>query len=251
MTNFNQHVSFIWSIAEILRGNYKQSEYGKVVLPFTVLRRLDCVLEPTKQAVLDKAAKLPENIDATMAEVMLNQASGQSFHNTSLYTFQKLLDDPENIAANLNNIINNFSDDAREIFVDKFELPLQIARLDKDNLLYMVVQKFAQADLHPDQVDNTAMGYIFEELIRRFSEQSNETAGEHFTPREVIQLMVNLLFQEDGDALTQKGVIRKLYDPASGTGGMLSVAENYLKKLNPDAHLEVYGQELNDESFGI
>ena len=251
MTNFSGHVSFIWSIAEILRGNYKQSEYGKVVLPFTVLRRLDCVLEATKDAVLAKADSLPAGIDSAMAEVMLNQASGHNFHNTSRYTFAKLLDDPENIAANLNNIINSFSEDAREIFVDKFELPIQIARLDKDNLLYLVVQKFAQADLHPDAVDNTSMGYIFEELIRRFSEQSNETAGEHFTPREVIRLMVNLLFAEDSDALTKKGVIRKLYDPACGTGGMLSEAEKYLKELNAHSHLEVYGQELNGESFGI
>ena len=251
MTNFSGHVSFIWSIAEILRGNYKQSEYGKVVLPFTVLRRLDCVLEATKDAVLAKADSLPAGIDSAMAEVMLNQASGHNFHNTSRYTFAKLLDDPENIAANLNNIINSFSEDAREIFVEKFELPIQIARLDKDNLLYLVVQKFAQADLHPDAVDNTTMGYIFEELIRRFSEQSNETAGEHFTPREVIRLMVNLLLAEDSDALTKKGVIRKLYDPACGTGGMLSEAEKYLKELNAHAHLEVYGQELNGESFGI
>ncbi|ASP39598.1 restriction endonuclease subunit M [Bacterioplanes sanyensis] len=251
MNNFSEHVSFIWSIAEILRGNYKQSEYGKVVLPFTVLRRLDCVLEESKQAVLDKAASLPKNIDSAMAEIMLNNASGHNFHNTSKFTFAKLLDDPANIAANLNNIINNFSEDAREIFVDRFELPLQIARLDRDNLLYLVVQKFAQTDLHPDTVDNTTMGYIFEELIRRFSEQSNETAGEHFTPREVIRLMVNLLFAEDSEALTKKSVIRKLYDPACGTGGMLSEAEKYLKELNKHAHLEVYGQELNGESFGI
>ena len=244
-------VGFIWSIAEILRGNYKQSEYGKVILPFTVLRRLDCVLEPTKQAVLEKAASLPGNIDTAMAEIMLCQVSNHSFYSTSKFTFQMLLDEPENIAFNLNDIINNFSDDAREIFVDKFELPIQIARLEKDNLLYLVVQKFAQANLHPDILDNTSMGYLFEELIRRFSEQSNETAGEHFTPREVIKLMVNLLFQEDQDALIQKGVIRKLYDPACGTGGMLSVAEQYLKELNPNAHLEVYGQELNSESFGI
>ena len=251
MNNFSGHVSFIWSIAEILRGNYRQSEYGKVVLPFTVLRRLDCVLEASKSAVLEKADSLPAGIDSAMAEVILNQASGHNFHNTSRYTFAKLLDDPENIAANLNNIINSFSEDAREIFVDKFDLPIQIARLDKDNLLYLVVQKFAQADLHPDAVDNTTMGYIFEELIRRFSEQSNETAGEHFTPREVIRLMVNLLFAEDSDALTKKGVIRKLYDPACGTGGMLSEAEKYLKELNAHSHLEVYGQELNSESFGI
>lgn len=249
MKNFNESISFIWSIAEILRGSFKQSEYGRVVLPFTVLRRLDCVLEPTKDAVQEQLKTLPGSIDDTMKETMLNMASGHSFHNTSPFTFEKLLDDPDNIAANLNSFINNFSSDAREIFIERFKLPEQIVRLDKDNLLYMVVSQFAQTDLHPDRVSNIQMGYIFEELIRRFSEQSNETAGEHFTPREVIKLMVNLLFQEDSDAFTQKGVIRKLYDPASGTGGMLSVAEEYLRELNPDAHLEVYGQELNDESF--
>jgi len=249
MTNFGEHVSFIWSIAEILRGNYKQSEYGKVVLPFTVLRRLDCVLEPSKDKVLEQLKTLPDSVDHEMRETMLNMAAGQNFHNTSPYTFEKLLDDPDNIAANLNNLINGFSDDAREIFIERFKLPEQVARLDKDNLLYMVVSRFAQADLHPDTVSNIQMGSIFEELIRRFSEQSNETAGEHFTPREVIRLMVNLLFQEDTGALTKKGTIRKLYDPACGTGGMLSVAEEYLRELNPDAHLEVYGQELNDESY--
>ncbi len=251
MTNFGEHVSFIWSIAEILRGNYKQSEYGKVVLPFTVLRRLDCVLEPTKDKVLEQLKTLPKSVDHEMRETMLNMAAGQNFHNISPFTFEKLLDDPDNIAANLNNLINGFSDDAREIFIERFKLPEQIARLDKDNLLYMVVGRFAQADLHPDKVSNLQMGYIFEELIRRFSEQSNETAGEHFTPREVIRLMVNLLFQEDADALTKKGAIRKLYDPACGTGGMLSVAEEYLRELNPDAHLEVYGQELNDETYAV
>ncbi|MBU1674720.1 type I restriction-modification system subunit M, partial [bacterium] len=250
MTNFSEYVSFIWSIAEILRGSYKQSEYGKVVLPFTVLRRLDCVLAPTRDAVLKQLKNLPKNVDDTMRETMLNMSSGHSFHNTSKFTFEKLLDDPDNIAANLSNVINGFSDDAREIFIDRFKFTDQITRLDKDNLLYMVVQKFAQADLHPDQVSNLQMGYIFEELIRRFSEQSNETAGEHFTPREVIRLMVNLLFLEDADVLTKKGIIRTLYDPACGTGGMLSVAEDYLRELNPDAKLVVYGQELNDESFG-
>ncbi|MCF6210967.1 MAG: type I restriction-modification system subunit M [Gammaproteobacteria bacterium] len=249
MTNFGEHVGFIWSIAEILRGNYKQSEYGKVVLPFTVLRRLDCVLEPTKDKVLAQLGNLPGSVDHEMRETMLNMAAGHSFHNTSPFTFEKLLDDPDNIAANLNNLINGFSDDAREIFIERFKLPEQVARLDKDNLLYMVVSRFAQADLHPDKVSNIQMGGIFEELIRRFSEQSNETAGEHFTPREVIRLMVNLLFHEDTEALTKKGTIRKLYDPACGTGGMLSVAEEYLRELNPDAHLEVYGQELNDESY--
>ncbi|BDZ74379.1 DNA methyltransferase [Methylophaga marina] len=208
-------------------------------------------MEATKDDVLAKQASLPENIDHTMRETMLNMAAKQNFHNTSSYTFKKLLDDPDNIAANLNLFINSFSDDAREIFIDRFKLPEQITRLDKDNLLYLVVSKFAQADLHPEAVSNLQMGYMFEELIRRFSEQSNETAGEHFTPREVIRLMVDLLFYEDADVLSKRGVIRKLYDPACGTGGMLSIAEEYLRELNPDAHLEVYGQELNDESYGI
>ena len=253
MTNssgdFGGHIGFIWSIAELLRGNYKQSEYGKVVLPFTVLRRLDCVLVPTKDAVQAQLENLPENIDETMRETMLNMASGNNFHNTSPFTFEKLLDDPDNIAANLNNMINGFSYDARDIFIDRFNLPEQVERLDRDNLLYLIVSRFAQADLHPDRVSNLQMGYIFEELIRRFSEQSNETAGEHFTPREVIRLMVNLLFLEDEAALTQRGIIRKLYDPACGTGGMLSIAEDYLRELNPEARLIVYGQELNDESY--
>ncbi|EEF79447.1 type I restriction-modification system subunit M [Methylophaga thiooxydans] len=251
MENFSTSVSFIWSIADILRGNFKQSEYGRVILPFTVLRRLDCVLEASKGDVLNKLKSLSDNVDHTMRETMLNMAAGQNFHNTSPYTFQKLLDDPDNIAANLSHFINGFSDDAREIFIDRFKLPEQITRLDKDNLLYLVVSKFAQADLHPDAVSNLQMGYMFEELIRRFSEQSNETAGEHFTPREVIRLMVDLLFYEDADVLTKPGIIRKLFDPACGTGGMLSIAEDYLRELNPDAHLEVYGQELNDESYGI
>ena len=247
--DFGEHIGFIWSIAELLRGDYKQSEYGKVVLPFTVLRRLDCVLVPTKDAVQAQLETLPENIDDTMRETMLNMASGNNFHNTSPFTFERLLDDPDNIAANLNNMINGFSYDAHDIFIDRFKLPEQIARLDRDNLLYLIVSRFAQAELHPDRVSNLQMGYIFEELIRRFSEQSNETAGEHFTPREVIRLMVNLLFLEDEAALTQRGIIRKLYDPACGTGGMLSIAEEYLKELNPEASLIVYGQELNDESY--
>ncbi len=249
MKNFNESISFIWSIAEILRGSFKQSEYGRVILPFTVLRRLDCVLEPSKAAVMEQIATLPADVDQDMQDTLLNMASGHSFHNTSAFTFDKLLDDPDNIRANLNNFINNFSTDAQEIFIDCFKLPEQITRLDKDNLLYLVVSRFAQTDLHPNQVSNLQMGYIFEELIRRFSEQSNETAGEHFTPREAIRLMVNLIFQEDSEVLTRPGIIRKLYDPACGTGGMLSVAEEYLRELNPDAHLEVYGQELNDESF--
>jgi len=251
MINFGEQVTFIWSIAEILRGNYKQSEYGKVVLPFTVLRRLDCVLAPTKAAVQARAEGLPSGIDDQMRDRMLNMASGHSFYNVSPYTFERLLHDPDNMAANLKHMINGFSADAREIFTERFKLLTEIEPLNKGNLLYLVVKQFAGVNLHPDQVSNLEMGYMFEELIRRFSEQSNETAGEHFTPREVIRLMVGLLFQEDREVLTKRGIIRKLYDPACGTGGMLSVAEEYLRELNPDAHLEVYGQELNDESYAI
>ncbi len=251
MEKFSGKVGFIWSVADLLRGDYKQSEYGRVILPFTVLRRLDCVLEQTKCAVLDRFEKLPVNIDGQMREKMLNMASGQSFHNISRYTLTKLLSDPDNLASNLNHFLNGFSSDARDIFIDYFDFSKQLEKLDKANLLYLIVSKFTEIDLHPDRVGNIEMGYIFEELIRRFSEQSNETAGEHFTPREVIRLMVNLLFNEDNDALTQPGIIRKLYDPACGTGGMLSVAEEYLRELNPDAHLEMFGQELNGESYAI
>ncbi len=262
MNNFQEKVNFIWAVADLLRGDYKQSEYGKVILPLTVLRRLDCVLEPTKSKVLDKAKALPAKADETMRDMMLCQTAGQTFYNLSRFTFQQtaavsakglasLLGDQEQIAANLKNYVAGFSPNAREIFLDKFKFGEQIDRLDEGNLLFLVVGKFTEIDLHPDVVDNHEMGYVFEELIRRFSEQSNETAGEHFTPREVIRLMVNLLFAEDSNLLTKKGVIRTLYDPACGTGGMLSVAENYLRELNPSATLKTYGQELNPESYGI
>jgi len=242
------HASFIWSVADLLRGDYKQSEYGKVILPFTVIRRLDCVLEPTKVAVLAKAAQLSgriENVDPILCAV-----SGEQFYNTSPLTFRRLLDDAENVADNLLTYIGGFSEAARDI-VEKFDFGTQIARLNKAGLLYRVVAKFCEVDLHPNSVSNLEMGYIYEELIRRFSELSNETAGEHFTPREVIRLMVNLLFIEDEDALTKAGIVRTLYDPACGTGGMLSVAEDHLRDLNPEARLAVFGQELNDETYAI
>jgi len=262
MKNFQSKVNFIWSVADLLRGDYKPFEYGKVMLPLTVLRRLDCVLEPTKAKVLERASTLPARADDAMKDMMLGQTAGQSFYNLSRFVFQKtdavsgkgyvsLLGDQEQIAANLKNYVAGFSANAREIFLDKFKVGEQIDRLDDANLLYLVVGKFTEIDLHPDVVDNIEMGYIFEELIRRFSEASNETAGEHFTPREVIRLMVNLLFNEDGEALTKKGIIRTLYDPACGTGGMLSVAENYLRELNEKATLKVFGQELNPESYAI
>ena len=243
------HAAFIWSVADLLRGDYKQSEYGKVILPLTVIRRLDCVLEPTKDAVLEKHRQLGTRIENL--EPVLNVAAGSfGFYNTSPLTFGKLLDDPSNIADSLRLYIGGFSAAAKDV-IDKFDFGVQIDRLAKANLLYRVVSKFVEIDLHPDVVSNIEMGYLYEELIRRFSELSNETAGEHFTPREVIRLMVNLLFIDDAEILTKPGIVKTLCDPACGTGGMLSVAEDYLRELNPKARLEVYGQELNAETYAI
>ncbi len=242
------HAAFIWSIADLLRGDYKQSEYGKVIMPLTVLRRLDCVLEATKPAVLEKHAAVKGSIDNI--DPILCAVAGEQFFNTSPLDFKRLLDDPSQIAANLRAYIAGFSESAREI-IEKFDFDTQITKLNKANLLYLVLSKFAEADLHPNTVSNLEMGYLYEELIRRFAELSNETAGHHFTPREVIRLMVNLLFIEDGDALTKPGTIRTLFDPACGTGGMLSVADDYLRQLNPNARLEVFGQELNPETYAI
>ena len=242
------HAAFIWAVADLLRGDYKQSEYGKVILPLTVLRRLDCVLEPTKAAVLDRAEKLRGRVDNI--DPVLCAESGEQFFNTSPLDFRRLLDDPGQLAGNLQSYIACFSPGAREI-VDKFDFNAQITRLDRANLLYLVISRFADLDLHPSVVSNLEMGYLYEELIRRFSELSNETAGEHFTPREVIRLMVNLLFAEDDEALAEASIVRTLLDPACGTGGMLSVAEDHLRSLNPSARLEVFGQELNDETYAV
>lgn len=247
MNNFRDKANFIWSVADLLRGDYKRSEYGKVVLPFTVLRRLDCVLRPTKDQVLASYPKVQDKGEKTI-DLILNQAAGYSFHNHSPYDLDKLTEDPSNIAANLRNYVAGFSQTVREIF-DYFYFEDQIKRLDDANLLFLIVKKFQEIDL--TEVDPLEMGYIFEELIRKFSEISNETAGEHFTPREVIELMVNILFAEDDDSLTREGIVRTLYDPACGTGGMLSVAERHLKSMNDGARLELFGQELNDESYAI
>jgi type I restriction enzyme M protein len=244
----NNHAAFVWSVADLLRGDYKQSEYGKVILPLTVIRRLDCVLEESKEAVLDKYEQLSGRIE-NMAPP-LEAITGHEFYNTSKLTFGRLLDDPTNIADSLNLYIGGFSPAAKDV-IDKFDFGVQVDRLRKANLLYRVVGKFAEIDLHPEAVSNTEMGYLYEELIRRFSELSNETAGEHFTPREVIRLMVNLLFIDDEDALTKPGIVKTLCDPACGTGGMLSVAEDRLRELNPKAKLEVFGQELNAETYAI
>ncbi|MDU8928312.1 class I SAM-dependent DNA methyltransferase [Alisedimentitalea sp. MJ-SS2] len=249
VVNHQEKTAFIWAIADLLRGDYKQSEYGRVILPFTVLRRLDCIQATTKDQVLARAKVLPDTAAPEMREQALKSASGHGFYNTSPYDFPKLLQDPDDLTDNLKAYINAFSTDIRETVGVHFKFFDQVQRLDEADLLFRIVERFANIDLGPARVTNLQMGYVFEELIRRFSEQSNETAGEHFTPREVIRLMVDLLFTEDGDALTQPGVIKTLYDPACGTGGMLSVAEDYLRDMAPDAKLIVFGQELNGESY--
>ncbi|WP_369248137.1 N-6 DNA methylase [Streptomyces sp. R41] len=237
-----------WSVADLLRGDYKQSDYGKVILPFTVLRRLECVLEPTRDKVVETVTRFAgQDIDT---DRFLRKASGHAFYNKSELTLKKIAADPQNAAKNLQIYVGAFSDNAREV-LDKYEFNQQVRKLDGANLLYQVIGKFTDLDLHPDVVPNHNMGYIFEELIRRFAEQSNETAGEHFTPREVIKLMVNLLVAPDGDALSLPGVVRTVMDPACGTGGMLSAADDRIKALNRDATVEVYGQELNPESWAI
>jgi type I restriction enzyme M protein len=242
--------SFIWSVADLLRGDYKQSEYGRVILPFTVLRRLDCVLESSKAKVLAEFATKSKS-GLNPEPFLLRLVGDAKFYNTSPLDLVKLLGDQDHIRQNLYAYIQAFSPAARDIF-ERFDFYTQIERLAKANLLYLVTEKFANIDLHPATVDNAQMGLVFEELIRKFAEISNETAGEHFTPREVIRLMVNLIFIEDDDVLTPgNAVVRTIYDPTAGTGGMLSVAGEYLLEHNPAARLTMFGQELNDESYAI
>ena len=246
--NHQALASFIWSVADLLRGDYKQADYGKVILPFTVLRRLDCVLEPTKAAVLaEHKAKSALGVNP---EPFLLRAAKAGFYNADPLDLPTLMGDQDNIRANLSRYVDGFSPAVRDIF-EQFDFHTQIDRLAKNCLLYQVTEKFAGIDLHPQKVDNAAMGGVFEELIRKFAEISNETAGEHFTPREVIRLMVNLIFVEDDEALSKPGVVRTIYDPTAGTGGMLSLAGDYLTEHNPQAQLNMFGQELNPESYAI
>jgi type I restriction enzyme M protein len=240
------HAGLIWSIADLLRGDYKQAEYQKAILPLVVLRRLDCVLEPTKDRVLQRLAT------ATVQNVgpLLSAITGSEVYNTSPLTLRKILGDPAQVAGNLRAWIAAFDPETRDV-IEKFDFDAQIGRLDRAKLLYLALSKVTEVDLHPDTVSNNEMGYLYEELVRKFSELSNETAGEHFTPREVIRLMVDLLFLEDDDALRTPGIVRTLLDPACGTGGMLSVAQEHLRSLNPGARLEAYGQELNPETYAV
>ncbi|MGO1652709.1 type I restriction-modification system subunit M [Senegalia sp. (in: firmicutes)] len=241
MQNFNEKVNFIWKIAELLRGPYKPEKYGDVILPMAVLRRFDSLLEPTKEKVIEKAK-------TTDIEMILNKEAGYEFSNKSKFGFNNLIDDPDNIRANFEAYLRGFSANIREI-MENFEFEAEIKKLEENNLLYLLVKEFSDIDLHPQVVSNQEMGYIFEELIRRFSE--NAEAGDHYTPREVIELMTNIIFNNLEDELTKPGSIFTVGDFAAGTGGMLSVATNYIKEMNPEAQVEVFGQELNPQSYAI
>lgn len=243
--------NFIWSIANLLRGPYKPKEYGDVVLPMTILRRLDCVLAATKDAVLSEQKRSGDRTAKDLLDVKLRKAAKYSFYNTSPYTLPSLTGDSANIKANLLSYVDGFSDNVRDVFT-RFGFEEQVQRLEEANALYLVVQEFAKLDLRPQQVSNTEMGSVFEELIRKFAEASNETAGEHFTPREVIALMVDLLLVGDEDATTPgKAVNRRVYDPAAGTGGMLSTMDEHLREQNPAARLLMAGQEINPSSYAV
>lgn len=248
-TNVSEKAALIWAIADKLTGVYKPHEYGEVILPLTVIRRFDCILADTKEAVLAKyeqVKKLPTK------DIFLKMASGRDFYNTSKYTFEKLLDDPDNIEANFRDYLNGFSDNVLDI-IEKFKFDGHITTMANKGILYIVLKEFTteRANLHPDVISNIEMGYIFEEIIRRFSEAHNEDAGQHYTPREVIRLMVNILFYDDSDILSGQNVAKTIYDPACGTGGMLSVAEEYLHELNKETELMAFGQEINDQTFAI
>lgn len=245
------YASFIWSIADLLRGNFKAHQYGDFILPFTVLRRLDSVLADTKQAVLEAVAEA-EAKGLPVRPVLLRQKAGHqySFFNTSRFDLESLLGDPENVGANLIAYINAFSSNVRDIF-EKYKIEDRIEELEQANLLFLVLQRLAEVDLHPKHVPSGEMGHIFEELIRKFAEASNETAGEHFTPREVIELMVDVLFVGDNTELRDAHIVRSVYDPTAGTGGMLSVAEDHLREMNPNAQLTLAGQEINPQSYAI
>ena len=240
--------ALIWSTADLLRGDYKQSDYGKIILPFTLLRRLECVLEPTREAVLVEF-DARKNLNVPMEQFLVRK-SNNSFYNTSKYTLSKLMADPNNIRDNLESYITSFSANAREV-LEKYEFDKQLDKLNDNNLLFMIVEKFSSFDLTPEQVSNHEMGLMFEELIRKFAEASNETAGEHFTPRDIVRLTTSLLFALDDEILTKSAVVRSLYDPTAGTGGFLSSGSEYTYEMNPDASLVTFGQELNPESYAI
>lgn len=251
--NFQEKANFIWTVADdILRGAFKAHEYGDVILPFVVLRRLDLVLEPKKDDVIKQYEQFKKSLDEErMIPVLRQAAGGINFYNHSFYDLRRLAQDSKNIELNFGNYLNGYSKNVREI-IENFQLEKILTKLSKNDLLYQLVEKFAEVDLSPKSVTNHEMGYIFEELLRRFSEMSNETAGEHYTPREVIRLMVSLMFAEHKKDLKGKGIIRTVFDPACGTGGMLITAKDYIhSEINPDLEVVMYGQELNEQTYAI
>ncbi len=248
MTNFSEKTSLIWSIADLLRGGWKQHEYQDVILPLVVLKRLDDVLKDTKQDVLSRYNSLQGQVDV---DPILKKTSKVGFYNISEYDFDKLLDAPNDVAKNLRHYMNSFSRNVEEI-IEKFDFENQLSRLEGGNLLYLIIKELNKVNLHPSAVSNHEMGYIFEELIRKFAEMSNETAGEHYTPREVIQMMVEVLFTPDKNKLKQEHIIKTVYDPCCGTGGMLTVSKDHIiNTINKDASIYLYGQELNSTTYAI
>jgi type I restriction enzyme M protein len=257
-SNIHQNlVGFIWNIADKLRGPYRPPQYRRVMLPMIVLRRLDCILEPTKEKVIAEKKRLEARgfkdtaLEKALSKIAIGEERAQPLYNISPWTFPKLLGDAPGIASNLVSYINGFSPRARDIF-EKFEFENEIQKLDENNRLFLIVKEFCspQIDLSPNRLSNLQMGYVFEELVRKFNEQANEEAGDHFTPREVIRLMVNLLFNDEEDVF-KPGIYKSIYDPTAGTGGMLSVSEEHIKEQNPDANLELFGQEYNPEAYAI
>lgn len=248
-SNVSEKAALIWAIADKLTGVYKPHEYGEVILPMTVIRRFDCIIADTKAAVREKYESIKS---LPMRDVLLRKASGHDFYNTSKYDFDKLLDDPDNIEANFRDYLNGFSENVQDI-IEKFKFDGHITTMANKGILYIVIKEFTspKANLHPSVISNLEMGYIFEEIIRRFSEAHNEDAGQHYTPREVIELMVNILFCDDNDVLSGNNVAKTIYDPACGTGGMLSVAEDYIHRMNAATELMAFGQEINDQTFAI
>src|SRR5690554_781963 len=246
MRSTSNHAAFIWAVADLLRGPFKQSEYGRVILPFTVLRRLECVLEPTREAVLERYEQLAgEDVDL---DLILPSVAGAPFYNTSRYTLGTL--GQTNTLANLEDYVSKFSGNARGIF-DHFGFETWLEKLEAADLLHLVAQKFKDVDLHPDKVSNVEMGHIFEHLVYKFAESANETAGEFYTPRDIVRLATTLVIAPDNEALAGEGVIRTVYDPAAGTGGFLSAAIEQIKEWNPGARLMPYAQELNSETYAI
>ena len=247
-SDFTEISNFIWNTADLIRNHFKRGQYQSVILPFTVLRRIDSVLVPTKQAVLTEYHRRKDQLDNLYP--VLTRVSGYAFYNTSPYTFDSLLDDAPNLATNLLAYINAFSPNMVEV-LEKFKFNDIVKYLDEADLLFLVMQHFKNIDLHPDHVPNLAMGYIFEDLIRRFNEALNENPGEHYTPREVIRLMVNLLLTDPDPTWLLPHIVHKVFDPCCGTGGMLTIARDRIFELNPQADVHLYGQEINPETWAV